>query len=158
MSFEIERRFLVCQDVHRLCVDGDRILQGYFSFDGQSKIRIRTRGDEAFLTIKGPRHGVTRTEYERNIPVPLAAAMLSRLPWNRLIQKTRYIIPHDGMDWEIDVFEGLNAGLIIAEIELAHAEQEITLPPWIGREVTYDDRYGNSNLSVDPISAWVRAA
>ncbi|UEM18869.1 CYTH domain-containing protein [Skermanella mucosa] len=158
MSFEIERRFLVCQDIDRLCRDGDRIIQGYFTFDRESRIRIRIRNDRAFLTIKGPRQGMTRSEFETNIPLPIAAAMLSRLPPESLIEKVRYTLPYAGLAWEIDVFGGLNAGLVVAEVELSHPEQEITLPHWVGREITYDARYGNSSLSVEPVSSWTQAA
>ncbi|QQP91465.1 CYTH domain-containing protein [Skermanella sp. TT6] len=158
MSFEIERRFLVCQDIGGLCRHGDRIIQGYFPFDRQSRIRVRIRNDHAYLTIKGPRRGAVRSEFESDIPLAIAASMLSQLPRETLVEKVRYTVPYAGLMWEIDVFGGLNAGLVVAEVELSHPEQEVVLPHWVGREITYDARYGNSRLSVEPISSWTQAA
>ena len=161
MSFEIERRFLVCQDVRQLCRNGDRIVQGYISFDngsGGQKARVRIRNDQAFLTIKGERRGLIRPEFERAVPFSWASVLLSRLPPETLIRKTRYEVGFAGMTWEIDVFDGRNSGLVVAEIELEHAEQEIELPDWVGAEVTFDERYGNSSLAVRPVSTWPAAA
>ena len=161
MSFEIERRFLVCQDVRHFCRHGDRIVQGYISFDngsGGQKARVRIRNDQAFLTIKGERRGLVRPEFERAVPFSWAAGLLSRLSPEVLIRKTRYEVEFAGMTWEIDVFDGRNSGLVMAEIELEHADQEIELPDWVGAEVTFDGRYGNSALSVRPVSTWPAAA
>ncbi|HYI71356.1 MAG TPA: CYTH domain-containing protein [Skermanella sp.] len=161
MSFEIERRFLVCQDVRHFCRHGDRIVQGYISFDngnGGQKARVRIRNDQAFLTIKGERRGLVRPEFERVVSLSWANGLLSRLPPDTLIHKTRYEVEFAGMTWEIDVFNGRNSGLVVAEIELEHAEQEIELPDWVGAEVTFDERYGNSSLSVRPVSTWPAAA
>src|SRR3954466_7876584 len=109
MSFEIERRFLVCQDVRHFCRHGDRIVQGYVSFNdgnGSQKARIRVRNDQAFLTIKGERRGLVRPEFERAGSLSWAAGLLSRLPPDTLIRKTRYEVEFAGMTWEIDVFNG----------------------------------------------------
>jgi adenylate cyclase len=145
-------------DIWRSCSDGTRIIQGYFSTGTDQKVRIRIRGKSAYLTIKGKRQGIVRSEFEKTIPVSLAQAMLSRLPPEKLIEKTRYEIPHGELVWEIDVFEGRNAGLVLAEVELSHPEQPIALPAWVGREVTFDDRYTNSHLSEEPVSTWFQAA
>src|SRR4051812_32082892 len=116
MSFEIERRFLVCQDVRQICRDGDRIIQGYISSYGGQKTRIRIRNDQAFLTIKGDRVGLVRSEFEKAIPFSRAFALLSQLPQESLISKTRYEVDFAGMTWEIDVFHGRNRGLVVAEV------------------------------------------
>jgi adenylate cyclase len=158
MSFEIERRFLVCQDVRQFCRDGHPIIQGYISSDKGRKTRIRIRNGQAFLTIKGDRNGLVRSEFERTIPFSWAFALLSRLPSETLISKTRYEVEFAGMTWEIDVFNGRNRGLILAEVELSHPDQSIELPDWVGEEVTFDPRYGNSSLSVRPITTWSEAA
>ena len=158
MSIEIERRFLVCQDVRQFCRDGHPIIQGYISSDKGRKTRIRIRNGQAFLTIKGDRNGLVRSEFERTIPFSWAFALLSRLPSETLISKTRYEVEFAGMTWEIDVFNGRNRGLILAEVELSHPDQSIELPDWVGEEVTFDPRYGNSSLSVRPITTWSEAA
>jgi adenylate cyclase len=158
MSFEIERRFLVCQDVRQICRHGDRIVQGYISLNGSQKTRIRIRNDQAFLTIKGERCGLVRPEFERTVSFSWALGLLSRLPPENLITKTRYEVEFAGMTWEIDVFNGRNSGLVVAEIELSHPDQRIELPDWVGVEVTYDQRYGNSSLSDRPVSTWPAAA
>jgi len=158
MSFEIERRFLVYGDIWRSCCNGSRIVQGYFSTLKHSKVRIRIRDETAFLTIKGKRQGIVRTEFEKIIPFAFAEAMLARVPHETLIEKTRYEIEYADLTWEIDVFEGRNAGLVMAEVELSHPDQPVVLPSWVGREVTFDERYSNSHLSVEPISTWFQAA
>jgi adenylate cyclase len=158
MSFEIERRFLVCQDVRQICRHGDRIVQGYISFNSGPKTRIRIRNEQAFLTIKGERRGLIRPEFERIVPFSWALDILSQLPPETLITKTRYEVEFSGMTWEIDVFDGRNSGLVMAEIELSHPEEQIELPDWVGLEVTFDQRYGNSSLSDRPISTWPAAA
>src|ERR687897_366546 len=158
MSFEIERRFLVCQDVRQICRHGDRIVQGYISFNGGQKTRIRIRNDQAFLTVKGERRGLVRPEFERVVPYSWALGVLSQLPPENLITKTRYEVNFADMTWEIDVFNGRNSGLVMAEIELSHPDQQIELPDWVGVEVTFDQRYGNSSLSNRPISTWPAAA
>jgi len=158
MSFEIERRFLVCQDIRQICRQGDRIVQGYVSFNGSQKTRIRIRNDQAFLTIKGERYGLIRPEFERIVPYSWALGLLSRMPPEKLITKTRYEVEFAGMTWEIDIFNGRNSGLVVAEVELSHPDQQIELPDWVGAEVTFDQRYGNSSLSDRPISTWPAAA
>jgi adenylate cyclase len=158
MSFEIERKFLVCQDVRQICCHGDRIIQGYISLNGSRKTRVRIRNDQAFLTTKGERRGLVRSEFERTVPFSWAVSVLSHLPPHTLITKTRYEVEFSGMIWEIDVFDGRNSGLVMAEVELSHPEQEIELPDWVGAEVTFDPRYGNSSLSDRPVSTWPVAA
>ncbi len=158
MPLEIERRFLVEQDIRQLCRDGVEIIQGYVPGDSGGSVRIRIAGDLAFLTVKGPRRGCVRTEHESALPMLIARRMLSRLPHHLLIRKTRYHVAHAEAIWHVDHFHGANAGLVIAEIELDAADQPVILPPWVGREITEESRYGNSRLSRTPISAWRVAA
>jgi len=156
MSFEIERRFLVCQDVRQICRHGDRIVQGYISFNGGQKTRIRIRNDQAFLTIKGERRGLVRPEFESTVPFSWALGVLSQLPPDTLISKTRYEVEVAGMTWEIDVFNGRNSGLVVAEIELEDESQKFELPTWVSSEVTDDARYFNANLVRNPYRTWQR--
>ena len=153
MAIEIERRFLVHQDISGFCIFGQRIVQGYISAGGTAKIRIRVVGSKGFLTIKSKRVGCARTEIEQEISVETAWSMLARVDPGTLIEKVRYKVPHDGLTWEVDVFEGRNTGLVIAEVELSHSDQTVTLPSWVGREITADDRYGNSTLAVWPVGS-----
>jgi len=150
MAIEIERRFLVHQDVSSFCIFGQRIVQGYISAGGTTKIRIRVMGSKGFLTIKSKRVGCARTEIEWEISVEAAWSLLKKVDPDTLIEKVRYKVLHDGLTWEVDVFEGRNAGLVIAEVELSHPDQLVTLPSWVGREITAEDRYGNSTLAVLP--------
>jgi CYTH domain-containing protein len=117
-------------------------------------VRVRTAGEKGFLTIKGISVGATRSEYEYEIPVSDANEMLDRLCERPLIEKIRYRVPHAGLVWEIDEFEGENRGLIIAEVELKDERQSVTLPGWVGREVTGDSRYFNANLVAKPFTTW----
>jgi CYTH domain-containing protein len=154
MAMEIERKFLVEGDAWRQGATGVRYRQGYLCTDKHRTVRVRTAGDKAFLTIKGLSQGASRAEYEYEIPSADADAMLDALCLRPLIEKTRYRIPADDLVWEIDEFEGDNAGLIVAEVELNSADQPVHLPPWVGKEVTDDPRYYNANLVRTPYSAW----
>ena len=150
---EIERKFLVDNNKWKPSVAGERIRQGYLSTDKERVVRVRTKGDTAFLTIKGKMQGITRTEFEYEIPVDDALALL-KMCLNHPIEKTRYTELHAGKWWEIDVFEGENEGLLLAEIELQHENEEVQFPEWVGEEVTQDLRYYNSYMSQKPYSAW----
>lgn len=146
MPKEIERRFLVPTP---LCLEGRQgfpIVQGYLA-KGAMTVRVRTFGNVALLTLKGPTRGLSRDEYEYQIPPEDAAAMLESYCSPRLVQKTRYLVPHGGVVFEVDVFEGRHAGLVIAEVEMASEDQVIPLPPWLGREITGDSRFGNYALA-----------
>lgn len=109
-------------------------------------------GDRGYLTIKGTRVGNSRPEFERAISTATAWSMLTRVDQNTLIKKVRYKVAHEGFTWEVDVFEGRNAGLVIAEVELSYPDQPVALPTWVGREITADKRYGNSILAVRPLT------
>lgn len=154
MSKEIERKFLVRDNTWRGQDGGKRYRQGYLSTVKERTVRVRTTGDKGFITIKGISVGATRSEYEYEIPLADANEMLDRLCERPLIEKTRYRVSHEGLVWEIDEFEGVNRGLIIAEVELEEETQSVTLPGWIGQEVTGDARYFNANLVANPFSQW----
>jgi len=153
MGVEIERKFLVVGGEWRLGAIGIPYAQGYLSRGSGRTVRVRIAGAEAFLTIKGPVSGISRQEFEYPIPVEDARAMLP-LSDGPVIEKKRFMIPHGAHVWEVDEFEGENAGLVIAEVELADEKEEVDPPPWVGQEVTGDPRYYNSNLTVHPYREW----
>lgn len=154
MGTEIERKFLVSGDEWRSLGSAVRYRQGYLTADGRRSVRIRVAGDQGFITIKGSTEGITRAEYEYEIPLADAEALLDRLCDSPLIEKTRTKIPLNNVVWEVDEFFGANQGLIIAEVELQDANQAIDLPDWIGQEVSTDSRYYNSNLAKHPFTEW----
>ena len=154
MPKEIERKFLVTGDGWRAKGAGKRYRQGYLSTVKERTVRVRTVDDKGFITVKGISVGAARSEYEYEIPAPDANEMLDRLCERPLIEKTRYRIPMAGVVWEIDEFAGENRGLIVAEVELESEEQQVSLPDWIGREVTDDPRYFNANLVAHPFTRW----
>ena len=154
MAQEIERKFLVKDNRWKEGRTGTRYCQGYLCRTAERTVRVRIGGDEAFLTIKGQSSGISRAEFEYQIPVADAQEMLDTLCERPLIDKTRYLVEHQGRTWEVDEFAGENTGLVIAEIELDDAAQRIELPDWIGQEVSDDARYYNANLVTNPYSAW----
>jgi CYTH domain-containing protein len=157
MPLEIERKFLVSDESWRGDWPQSTIRQGYLTTDDATTVRVRIDGERATLTVKGGSAGAVRSEYEYEIPVEHGREMLllCRPP---LIEKVRHRVLIDGLTWEIDVFTGDNAGLVVAEVELTHPRQPVTLPPWIGREVTEDVRYRNSYLARHPFRSWRPAA
>ena len=154
MGTEIERKFLVVGDAWRQGAIGMVYRQGYLCTTKERTVRVRVGGDKGYLTVKGSRTGVSRLEYEYEIPLGDAQAMLDTLCVRPLIEKTRYRIKHEGLVWEVDEFAGENAGLVIAEVELEREDQEVSLPAWVGNEVSMDDRYANSHLAEHPYSTW----
>ena len=147
---EIERKFLVsnldeCLQHH---TNSKSIVQGYLSFDPARTVRIRKTDTGAFLTIKGKSNatGDTRLEWEKEIPENEATLLLD-LCLGETIRKTRYLVPHHSHLFEVDVFSGKLQGLVIAEVELFSADEQLDLPTWIGKEVTGDSRYYNSDLA-----------
>lgn len=154
MAVEIERKFLLKNDSWRDSVIRSHVLkQGYLASSPLPTVRVRTSDDKAFLTIKGRTEGISRVEFEYEIPSDEAIEML-KLSAQAPIEKTRYIVQANGHTWEIDVFEGSNAGLVLAEVELDSEDEKIELPDWIDIEVTSDPRYYNSALSKAPFSTW----
>ena len=154
MGKEIERKFLVRDDSFRSLAQGTRYRQGYLNSVKERVVRVRTIDDKGFLTIKGITTGATRAEYEYEIPVKEAEAMLDELCEQPLIEKNRYKIAHKGFTWEVDEFFGENQGLILAEVELESEDQPYDKPEWITDEVTGDPKYFNSNLIQNPYKNW----
>jgi CYTH domain-containing protein len=153
MGTEIERKFLIKDDSWREGARGTRYQQGYLSAVKERTVRVRVAGEQAFLTIKGKSQGIARSEYEYEIPLADARELLT-LCEPSIIEKTRYKVDVAGFIWEIDVFEGENKGLIVAEIELDREDEAFTLPPWAGAEVSSDPRYYNASLSKHPFTRW----
>lgn len=154
MAVEIERKFLVSSDAWKHAAQGVLYRQGYLCTDKARTVRVRIAADKAFMTVKGLAAGIARPEFEYEIPLVDAAAMLDGLCIKPLIEKRRYTLTVDGLQWEIDEFLGDNLGLVVAEVELTHADQHINLPSWIGQEVSDDPRYFNSSLIVHPFCNW----
>lgn len=160
MAIEIERKFLLLNDSWRAAADaGTRLLQGYMSrVTGKdavrSSIRIRTDGERGYLNIKSASLGIRRQEYEYPIPLADAEEMLAQLCVGAVIEKTRYHVRVGDHLWEIDVFAGDNAGLIVAEIELGDESEMFERPDWLGDEVSADPRYYNSCLADVPFTRW----
>jgi len=154
MGKEIERKFLVTGDAWRQLDQGVRYRQGYLSTVKERTVRVRTVGERGYLTIKGVTEGVSRAEYEYEIPRADADALLDGLCERPLIEKVRRRIDHAGLTWEVDEFEGENLGLVIAEVELEHEQQRFEPPPWVGEEVSSDPRYYNANLIGNPYCNW----
>jgi len=157
MSLEIERKFLLASNAWQDIADNGTVYeQGYVAtaIPGQT-VRVRIAGTSGFLTLKSPSKGLSRAEWEYEIPVTDAHDLLETLCKASRIRKTRYLVPaSNGLTWEIDVFERENSGLVLAEIELPSEDQEIEFPDWIGAEVSDDPRYFNANLVEHPYSAW----
>lgn len=148
MAKEIERKFLVAGDGWREHArPGTALRQAIVFSEGDRSIRIRTLGDsEARITIKIGINGMARHEFEYDVPVEDAGELLGLANGGR-IEKTRYEVRHQGFLWEIDVYEGALAGLVVAEVELESEEDDPALPSWIGREVTADKRFSNQALA-----------
>ncbi|MBR7131392.1 MAG: CYTH domain-containing protein [Lentisphaeria bacterium] len=155
MALEIERKFLVKNDLWRTQVTSQsRIIQGYLTAAGTT-VRIRLRDEQAYLTIKGKASGITRCEFEYPIPPDEAQEMLDLLALDPPVDKTRYLVPASGdLMWEIDEYYGANAPLFTAEIELPAANTAFEIPSWLGREISDDSRYTNRALSRKPYSLW----
>lgn len=155
MATEIERKFLVIDDTWRAAVESEeRVVQGYLAAGRQATVRVRIIGEAAFLTIKGRTRGISRSEYEYAIPRTDAEAMLQELTLSPPIDKTRYRVRCGDHVWDLDRFHGANAGLVMAEVELARADEPFRMPAWAGREVSGDPRYYNVNLARDPFTRW----
>lgn len=153
---EIERKFRVKNtEFIQQAVHFAQIAQGYLNSDAERIVRVRLKNNQGFLTIKGASSsdGTTRFEWEKEIAKEDAQQLLS-LCEPGAIQKTRYFIPAGDLQFEVDVFEGENQGLIIAEIELPSADHAFEKPDWLGEEVTHDPRYYNAYLTHQPYSKW----
>ena len=154
MAQEIERKFRVANDDWRaMATSSSSLKQGYLSSSAEATVRVRLEDNLGTLTIKSKTKGITRNEFEYAIPAQEAKELLM-LCSGPLIEKTRYRIPQENHTWEIDVFEGDNDGLIIAEIELTSEDDYFVKPQWLGEEVSGDSRYYNSNLATHPYVNW----
>ena len=153
---EIERKFLVSSTAFiQEAQQSYRITQGYLSTDPERTVRVRIKGNKGYLTIKGKSYnqGTTRVEVEEEITLTKAETLL-KLSLLGVIDKTRYEVAIGGHLWEVDVFHGKNEGLLLAEIELDHAEAAFLKPDWIGEEVTNQKEYYNAYLSQYPFVTW----
>lgn len=155
MGVEIERKFLVRSEAWRQEVsDWADFRQGYLHSDPSLAVRVRLGVGEAFLTIKGSSREISRLEFEYAIPISDAEVMLERLCRAPLIEKRRHLLRRGPHLWEIDVFFGDNAGLVLAEIELSGEDEDFERPDWLGEEVSRDPRYYNARLAIHPYSRW----
>ena len=146
MGKEIERKYLVISSEYKeMATSRSRIKQGYLQRDPECTVRIRLRDDRGFITVKGITKGDTRLEYEYEIPEKDAEEMLN-LCLGKIIDKTRWLVPFEGHIWEVDEFLRDHEGLVVAEIELKSSDAQYSEPPFVGRQVTGDPRYYNSNL------------
>lgn len=153
-NLEIERKFLVRSTDWGTPVESLPIEQGYLFIAPDRNLRIRRTGERYVLTLKVRAEGIGRHEVETTVGSAQGRLMLDRLCVAPPVRKTRHLVRHAGDTWEIDVFEGANAGLIVAEIELESAAQDVTRPRWLGPEVTRDARFLNQSLAQRPFSGW----
>jgi adenylate cyclase len=155
VAVEIERKFLLSSERWRAAVtQSEEIVQGYLAESETSSVRIRIAGEDASLNIKGPTLGITRREFEYDLPPADAREILTQFCAARIIRKTRHHAEHEGHSWEIDEFSGGNTGLIVAEIELSSENEIFVRPEWLGDEVTGDPRYYNVCLVGHPFGNW----
>lgn len=164
MGVEIERKFLLVSDAWRAQVSrSQRLVQGYLvsaaavtSGAARSSVRVRIGGEQAWLNIKSSNLGAARDEYEYEVPLADAEAMLARL-CDGVVEKIRHYVAHANHEFEIDEFFGANDGLVVAELELDAVDEAYERPDWLGAEITHLPRYYNLNLIAHPYSAWTSA-
>lgn len=154
MGREIERKYLVKNNLYRNNFKGVLYRQAYLNNSPERTVRVRVYNQKGYLTIKGPTEGCVRAEFEYGIPFNEAQTIIDSLCEKPVIEKYRYKVEYEGLIWEIDEFIGDNTGLVIAEIELSDENQSFLKPSWIGEEVTGDQRYYNSNLVKKPFCTW----
>ena len=154
MAIEIERKFLVKEKPFSIAKRSLKINQGYIINEKSKVIRVREKGDDYFLTIKGNNIGISRLEYDFPISKEDAKELIFHFCKTTVIEKTRHYIEHKGHTWEVDEFHGKNNGLIVAEIELESEDEKFEIPDWVGEEVNLDDRYYNMNLAIHPFTSW----
>jgi adenylate cyclase len=155
MAIEIERKFLVKNDKWKSSVESEATMkQGYLASVDKASIRVRVAKGRAHLNIKSATLGIRRSEYEYEIPLDDGEEMLANLANGSVIDKVRYKVRCGDHLWELDVFHGDNAGLIVAELELAAEDETFEIPDWVGEEVSGDVRYYNSSLVKHPFCDW----
>lgn len=153
MGTEIERKYLVEGDAWQPGDDGVLQRQGYLAVTDRGTVRVRIEGGRATLNVKSAQKGLTRAEFEYEIPLAEGEEMLKTL-CGLVIEKTRYRRTHAGRTWEVDVFHGANDGLVTAELELDHEDDEFEPPPWVGADVSHDERYRVAYLAQRPYRDW----
>lgn len=153
MPIEIERKFLVIEELLPEANQKIAMVQAYLNTDPKRTIRIRIQEDSAHLTIKGKMEGFSRPEYEYEIPLEDARELFLMAVYPP-IEKIRHLIHVDGKKWEVDFFKGANHGLVLAELELKDENEPVDLPNWIKTEVTGNPHYHNSYLARYPFSTW----
>ena len=153
MPLEIERKFLVIADNYKINAKAVEIKQAYLSVGKNMAIRVRIEGIQASLNIKSKKTERTNYEFEYIIPLDETQSLIKMSPYH-IIKKTRYIVEYEGKIWEVDEFHSSNKGLTVAEIELDEENELFTKPSWLGKEVTADCKYLNSNLAKKPFSSW----
>lgn len=154
MAQEIERRFLVGSNAWQALVSrSEPLVQGYLSQGREGfTVRVRLGSSQAWLTLKAPTaNPIVRHEFEYPLPLGEAQSLLALTPWR--LEKTRHHLELDGGDWVVDVFEGANAPLLIAEVELAQADAPLAIPSWCGEEITGRGEFSNAALAVQPYQA-----
>lgn len=153
---EIERKFLVTSEKYKAeAYKKSEIKQGYLNSHPERTTRIRVQDKKAYITIKGKssESGLSRFEWEKEIPVEEALELLKRCEPG-VIEKIRYFVRAEKFTFEVDEFFGENKGLVMAEIELKSEDDTFNIPNWLGEEVTGDLRYYNSQLSKNPFKNW----
>ena len=153
---EIERKFLVTSEAYRQDATSQiRIVQGFLNTDPNRTVRVRIKDDKGFLAVKGPSNatGTTRFEWEMEINVTEATNLID-LCEDVILEKIRFEVPFKNHVFEVDEFLGENKGLAIAEVELKHEDEVFERPAWLGDEVTGQERYYNSQLSIKPYKEW----
>ncbi|MCI6144043.1 MAG: CYTH domain-containing protein [Bacteroidales bacterium] len=155
MGLEIERKFLVKGDYKTQATSSTRIKQGYICSERGRTVRVRLRDTKAYLTIKGPSrdNGLSRYEFEKEITFDEALSLFA-LCEPGIVDKVRWLVPAGNHTFEVDEFFGDNAGLVVAEVELSRANEFFIKPDFIGKEVTGDRRYYNSQLRKNPYKNW----
>lgn len=156
MAVEIERKFLVTSEAWRTGASVTPIRQGYILASPEKSVRVRTKGDLGFITVKAERQGAGTNEFEYEIPLTDANELLELACEHPIIDKLRFERDEHGHRWEIDLFKGANSGLVVAEVELKSADESVDLPDWVGEEVTTDPKYLNANLFKNPYQNWVQ--
>jgi adenylate cyclase len=155
VAVEIERKFLVKNELWREhVISSSKIRQSYLSCRANAAVRVRIADHKAYLTIKGATVGISRSEFEYEIPLADAELMLDLRHGGSVIEKTRYRVRCGDHIWDLDIFYGDNSGLQMAEVELGSESEEFQIPEWAAEEVTADNRYSNSSLATHPFSSW----
>ncbi len=155
MATEIERKFLVQNDLWRdQVIEESRLQQGYLANQNNASIRVRTANGRAWLNIKSATMGIRRLEFEYEIPLEDAEQILQEIAQQPFIDKIRYKVKCGDHVWDLDVFEGANNGLVVAEVELGTEDEAFEMPQWAGAEVSGDPRYYNVNLVQHPYRDW----